>query len=450
MPLDTGGGQFPYISERAHDLLVRAKDKLTEIERFPLIREISEGQQTQHGTISKILTELVAAGYLSKPEHSWKSASITELGQAYVSQCPVYNAGLLDFCEEDSGQEGTSKQSASAISDDEGRSVKLPCSVHLLLAIIARVVKEENRFPDTAEIVRDHTDGKKNWARGHVGQRFRRLERHGLIVRNGGSRWAKAGEVTDRGWLYLQHNQLPDVPTIKKKSPARLGGGLAPDGGSLYPAKVFSASEMAILKPGSQSPKLGQRVRVGKAPHKGLPILSLSLEEGMTCDPNCDLRNLCYAGKMSQEKRVRYDGPQTDKAIARSIINLDEGPAHLRLHTVGDFPTVTYVEAVLAALTVSHSTSFGYTHWQPESEIGAVIRAHADFHWRTFAIRTSYRHGSRLPLGERAAVTVDDFTPRLLEMHDALPCPEQTGNVPDCGKCGLCWNTKQNIAFRLH
>lgn len=33
---------------------------------------------------------------------------------------------------------------------------------------------------------------------------------------------------------------------------------------------------------------------------------------------------------------------------------------------------------------------------------------------------------------------------------DAVQCPEQVGLVDGCGKCGLCWNTKKNIAFTAH
>ena len=33
---------------------------------------------------------------------------------------------------------------------------------------------------------------------------------------------------------------------------------------------------------------------------------------------------------------------------------------------------------------------------------------------------------------------------------DAFVCPEQTGRVDGCGKCGLCWNKDKNVAFIEH
>lgn len=36
------------------------------------------------------------------------------------------------------------------------------------------------------------------------------------------------------------------------------------------------------------------------------------------------------------------------------------------------------------------------------------------------------------------------------EAVNAIVCPEQTGKVDGCGKCGLCWGTRRNIAFLEH
>lgn len=36
------------------------------------------------------------------------------------------------------------------------------------------------------------------------------------------------------------------------------------------------------------------------------------------------------------------------------------------------------------------------------------------------------------------------------EAVNAIVCPEQTGKADGCGKCGLCWGTRRNIAFLEH
>ena len=119
-----------------------------------------------------------------------------------------------------------------------------------------------------------------------------------------------------------------------------------------------------------------------------------------------------------------------------------------RLHALGDFPTLDYTVDIYEALAASGSAAFGYTHWQPETPIGSALQRLAGKHWQRFAIRTSYKHGTREPLTDRGAVIVANSTEA--KAHDAIVCPEQTGRARNCAACGLCWNTTRNVAFLLH
>ena len=36
------------------------------------------------------------------------------------------------------------------------------------------------------------------------------------------------------------------------------------------------------------------------------------------------------------------------------------------------------------------------------------------------------------------------------EGFNGFTCPEQTGKVPTCADCGLCWTTNKNVNFITH
>ena len=153
---------------------------------------------------------------------------------------------------------------------------------------------------------------------------------------------------------------------------------------------------------------------------------------------------------MARQKRILYEGGATDRRMMEVIAKGE--PMHYRINTIGDIPNDDFLSAVLTGIMLSGSTSFGYTHWQPEHPLGYRIREYSKRYWNFFAVRTSYEHGSREPLLERAAVIVKSFKDaEILKLHNAIPCPEQTGKVRNCGECGLCWLAQdKNIAFAEH
>jgi hypothetical protein len=309
----------------------------------------------------------------------------------------------------------------------------LSYTAHNLLAEAAKACLEMGRMQTSSE-----AHGKMHGARGAMLLELRRLERKGFIRRTGKT-WS-TGRVTDDGVRYLASHPIPE----KRNSHHVNRGGLGADGGTKYPASLHEVDRVTILSDGVHNHKLGRIVLKGR--HKRLPMRAITLEEGKTCPAGCSLRSACYGGNMPFAKRIRWEGRETGAIIAETIAS---SPASLvRLHTLGDFPTLEYAGQVLLALRTAGSAAFGFTHHQPETREGAGLRELSQKFWNRFSIRTSYLHGSRPPIAERSAVIVAH--PSQAKQHNAILCPEQQGKVKNCGACGLCWNTQRPIAFMLH
>lgn len=265
------------------------------------------------------------------------------------------------------------------------------------------------------------------------------LEEKGLIEREAHA-WS-TGRLTEKGHLALR---LGGPPRRYRKG-GTFPKGVGKDGGTRFIHKLFPVAKMNILASGSRNAKLGGRVCKGR--HKGLPIFSVTLEEGRTCPAACTLRDRCYGGGMRFAKRIRWDGESTSLAIADAV------KAHpgmmLRLHTLGDFPSEEYVNRVFDAVMSSGiSAAFGFTHNQRDTPIGKRIAELAKEHWSRFSVRTSYEHGTREPIPERSAVIISH--PDQAKEHNAVLCPEQQGKTKNCGTCGYCWHSQRPVAFLLH
>jgi hypothetical protein len=143
-------------------------------------------------------------------------------------------------------------------------------------------------------------------------------------------------------------------------------------------------------------------------------------------------------------------GPTLLAAIAADLIVLSHRhPAGyvIRLHVLGDFYDVSYVEAWANWLTLHPALRlFGYTHWRHAHPIG---RAVSDL-VASFSERTAFRRSD--------ADEVDDPLPPAFtvdrEIEDPVVgtvfCPEQTGQTASCTTCGLCMNGTTGITFLDH
>lgn len=114
-------------------------------------------------------------------------------------------------------------------------------------------------------------------------------------------------------------------------------------------------------------------------------------------------------------------------------------PAAIRLHTLGDFPSLGYAAfwADRAERYAGRVSIFGFTAHPRDSAIGALLAAQP---WRRFAIRFSGDHGE-------AGSVVADARPSGLR---AFRCAEQRGVAESCAACAACWESRKPVIFRPH
>jgi hypothetical protein len=215
---------------------------------------------------------------------------------------------------------------------------------------------------------------------------------------------------------------------------------------TLYPHTVVKkiAAE-PLLKHGQNSSKIGGLVLKGK--WKGMPIYTLTLEERATCPTSCQHWRSCFGNKMQLAHRMNHLDPNFETQLVREVCSL--GRKHpqgfvIRLHVLGDFFSVRYVQVWQALLEqVPGLRVFGYSaRWQPEDPIAAALVRLVMAQWERFSIRFS-----NAPADECATVSIEHPIQRP---PDAVICPEQVGKTESCSTCGLCWQTKRRIAFLQH
>lgn len=213
------------------------------------------------------------------------------------------------------------------------------------------------------------------------------------------------------------------------------------DGVSLFTDHT-RAPERGLLKPGGFQRKLGDVVRKGH--WKGMPIYSLTLEERATCPRSCKVWASCFGNGMHRAFRYRH-GDDLEAVLSQELETLQgKHPSGfvVRLHILGDFYSIRYVDFWREALTAFPALRiFGYTAWQEGTEIGDAIANLRIARWRRFAVRTSGASD-----GPRTAV----YTEMGRVPEDMIICPAQTNKTKCCATCALCWGTKRPIAFLKH
>lgn len=217
-------------------------------------------------------------------------------------------------------------------------------------------------------------------------------------------------------------------------------------GQTLYPATVKHPGLVdRVLKSGHNNMKIGAVVLKGR--WRGMPIYTLTLEERQTCPRSCAHWLDCFGNKMPFVQRLRHGDPLV-WALGSEIAALAKrhrGGFVVRLHVLGDFYSVAYLEQWVAWLKQHPALhAFGYTAWPASSPIGAAVRAASDRLWDRFAIRTS--NG---PHAERATRTLY-ARPAEPVVDGAIVCPAQVDRTACCATCALCWSTRRNIAFLAH
>lgn len=241
---------------------------------------------------------------------------------------------------------------------------------------------------------------------------------------------------------------FPDArrPVAPRKPPSRKGN---PNSNvrKAFASKGVRAAEpgQPVLVSGHSNVKIGRDVR--KGPLRGYWIYTLTLEERATCPRTCHHWATCYGNNMPYARRVSHlDRGALEAAIRADVLRLlsvrDRVGILVRLHALGDFYSAPYVRFWSALLReFPRLAVYGYTAWGPTTDIGRAVEAAKREHGLRFAVRWS-----------NGAEATDCAVPvrAVDEAVNAIVCPEQTGRVDGCGKCGLCWGTQKNIAFLEH
>jgi hypothetical protein len=207
------------------------------------------------------------------------------------------------------------------------------------------------------------------------------------------------------------------------------------------PASAFKH----MLVSGHSNVKIGNDVRVGRL-FRGYWIYTLTLEERATCPVSCHHWRTCYGNNMPFAKRIAH-GPELMRRLEAELPTMlavrGRAGVLVRLHALGDFWSVKYVGFWDALLRIHPNLAvFGYTARRSGDPIGDAIALVKARHGRRFAIRWSDGGGA-----EDCTVSLRPGQPKP---DNAFVCPEQTGKVAGCGKCGLCWNKTKNVAFIEH
>lgn len=220
---------------------------------------------------------------------------------------------------------------------------------------------------------------------------------------------------------------------------------------TLFPSTVVTVDDSFddnLLISGENNRKLGKVVVKGK--FKGYGLFGLSLEERATCPTDCAARTYCYGNGMQMARRHRIEDLGLFQAILDYEIteNIEKfGGILVRLHVLGDFPTVEYVAMWADLLDEFPALAcYGYTHRSPSDNIGKAIDALKKRFPDRFRIRWSDR------MGPDTAIILNEVPPGPRH-NGALVCPAQTDATACCASCGLCWEMgtrSEAIAFIKH
>lgn len=226
---------------------------------------------------------------------------------------------------------------------------------------------------------------------------------------------------------------------------------------TLFPSTVVEVTDDfqdRLLVSGKNNRKLGERILKGK--FKGYALYGLSLEERATCPADCGVLAFCYGNGMQMARRHKIGDPEIffrflQAEIGAILADPIDG-LMVRLHVLGDFPSVEYV-SFWADMLDEHDrlACYGYTHRRSKNwggdEIGEAIQSIKDRYPDRFRIRWSG------PVSRPDGAVVTNKIPSGPRTDDGLVCPAQTDATACCASCGLCWEghaRNDTIVFIKH
>jgi hypothetical protein len=257
---------------------------------------------------------------------------------------------------------------------------------------------------------------------------------------------AAAGDDTTRArFVRVEHDA--ETPRKRRRTQPKLPGFEAAfilEGRTKF-GKSVQAPNDHILVSGHNNIKIGRTVRKGHL--RGYWIFTLSLEERKTCPPSCGHWQNCYGNNMPFAKRVDHTHPDfyryLEGAVERLVGTRGRVGVLIRLHALGDFFSVEYVEFWKRMLDAHATLSiFGYTAHAYETDIGRAVAKLNAYGDRRAVIR--YSNGGYVALSTVSIGNAESCPP------GAFVCPEQTGRTLGCDTCGACWSTRKNVAFLEH
>jgi hypothetical protein len=210
-----------------------------------------------------------------------------------------------------------------------------------------------------------------------------------------------------------------------------------------YPKSVKPPTDKWVLKPGNNNKKLG--FHITSKYWKGKKLFYLTLEERKTCPTTCHHWDDCYGNNMPFA--IRYQpGKELQYKIAHEInMLMDKYPQGIviRLHVLGDFYSVEYVQFWAALLeTYPKLCIFGYSA-RYHDLIGTEIYKLNE----TFPDRCVIRFSANKPFVPVANIR---YAAEESYKGETFVCPEQTKKVDSCAACGLCWTTDKTVKFLSH
>jgi hypothetical protein len=213
---------------------------------------------------------------------------------------------------------------------------------------------------------------------------------------------------------------------------------------TIHPKQVKPVTDDSVLlKPVAANGKMGKGLSViMRGKWRGFPLYALTLQERATCPSTCMRWAECFGNGMMFAHRFEA-GDALERKLEREVMVLAAmHPAGfaIRLHVLGDFYSVEYVELWSSLLRKYPNLNiYGYTA-RRDGAIADAIRA------------------VRITMGERFWIRIsangqhdggsDIFAAQ--EGNGGIVCPEQTGKTESCLTCGLCWSTTRTIEFIDH
>lgn len=214
---------------------------------------------------------------------------------------------------------------------------------------------------------------------------------------------------------------------------------------SIHPKMVKDPKTATnLFKRARDNDKLGKGFDViQKGRLAGMPMLSLTLQERATCPTTCHHWDTCFGNNMGFAHRFQH-GPELEETIEAELDYLCKKHRKgllIRLHVLGDFYSVEYVELwQQALLQYPNLHIFGYSARKDSDPIGAAIREMNLIFGRQSFIRESTNDDSK-----------SKFIASNVPLPGSITCPQQTGDTESCLTCGFCWGTtKIAVNFLTH